>query len=66
MKYIYQVEVLVEIPITLKVKAENEQEAFAKVNDSAWIYARPDYSKVKIKGVGDFIQGAEWPTKKGQ
>lgn len=57
-KRIWYVEAIIEVPIILKVAANDEQEAFARANDGAWHgVISPDYDKAKIKAVGRLTEG---------
>ena len=57
-KHIWYVEAIIEVPVVLKIAADNEQEAFARANDGAWHgVISSDYDHAKIKAVGKFTKG---------
>lgn len=54
---IWYVEAFVLVPAILHVKADNEQEAFARAIDGAWHNVVYDSNKAQVKSVGNFTKG---------
>lgn len=57
-KNIYYAEVIVEVKATIQVAANDEQEAFARLNDGAWHgVLNTDWDHAKVKKLGTITKG---------
>jgi hypothetical protein len=57
-KYLFYCDVIVEVKATIQVAADDDQEAFARLNDGAWHgVLRTEWDSAKVKKLGAITKG---------